>query len=48
LVLVLTVVLTTGWGSVELTVAGMKAGAVQFLTKPSSKWMSFPESETVI
>ena len=28
------VVLMTGWGSIELAVAGMKAGAAEFLTKP--------------
>ena len=28
------VVLITGWGSIELAVAGMKAGAAEFVTKP--------------
>ena len=28
------VVLITGWGSIELAVAGMKAGAAEFITKP--------------
>ncbi|WP_345050237.1 sigma-54 dependent transcriptional regulator [Hymenobacter glaciei] len=30
----LPVVLITGWGSIELAVAGMKAGAAEFVTKP--------------
>ncbi len=30
----LPVILLTGWGSLELAVAGMKAGAIDFLTKP--------------
>ncbi|WP_460503491.1 sigma-54-dependent transcriptional regulator, partial [Hymenobacter agri] len=28
------VILITGWGSIELAVAGMKAGAAEFVTKP--------------
>ena len=28
------VILITGWGSIELAVAGMKAGAAEFITKP--------------
>ena len=28
------VILLTGWGSIELAVAGMKAGAAEFMTKP--------------
>ena len=30
----LPVILITGWGSIELAVAGMKAGAAEFVTKP--------------
>lgn len=42
------VILITGWGSIELAVAGMRAGAFDFITKPWDNRMLLGRVETAL
>lgn len=42
------VVLMTAWGSIQLAVEGIKAGAADFVTKPWDNWAMLQRIETVL